>query len=320
MKQKVLITPSKINIPEEISDILKPHSDVTYVKILNEKNLKDAVAVIPGVQPINSDFLDMSPNLKIVARFGVGYDAVDVMECTKRKVYVTHTPDVLSGGVADLTWALILSFMRRILEADQFTRESWANGEHSFPFGWDLEGKVLGFFGLGRIGSEVLKRAQGFDVITQYYDIIRNESMEKKYGVKFVEKENLLKTTDILTIHVPLLPTTRHILSEKEFKLMKSTAILVNTSRGAVIDEKAMVKALKQGEIMGAALDVFEKEPIPFNNPLLELDNVITTPHIASATHGTRRKMALTAINNVLAFLKNERPPNLVPEQKHVSF
>jgi glyoxylate reductase len=235
-------------------------------------------------------------------------------------VYVTHTPDVLSGGVADLTWALILSFMRRILEANQFTRESWVKGEHSFPFGWDLEGKVLGLLGLGRIGSEVLKRAQGFDVITQYYDVIRNEDMEKKYGVKFVEKENLLKTTDILSIHVPLLPSTRHILSEKEFKLMKSTAILVNTSRGAVIDQKAMVKALKQGEIMGAALDVFEQEPIPLDNPLLRLDNVITSPHIASATHGTRRKMALTAINNVLAFLKNERPPNLVPEQKGVSF
>jgi glyoxylate reductase len=276
--------------------------------------------MIVGGATINAEFLDQAPKLKLAARFGVGYDGVDVDECTKRKVYAAHTPGVLSGGVADHTWALILGFMRHIPRADTYVRTGWEKREKYIPFGWELEGKVLGFLGLGRIGAEVLKRSQGFDTINQYYDVVRNKELEEQYGVKYVGFEELLKTSDIITIHVPLLPSTKHILGEKEFSMMKKTAIVINTSRGPVIDEKAMTKALVEGTIKGAAIDVFEQEPTPLNNPLLELDNVVFTPHSGSATWETRRKMAQCNIDNILAYLKGDKPPNVVPEQRDYTF
>jgi len=210
--------------------------------------------------------------------------------------------------------------MRHIPEADNYVKSGWGKREKYIPFGWDMEGKVLGFLGLGRIGAEVLKRSQGFDTVNQYYDVIRNKPLEEQFGAKYVEFEELLKTSDIITVHVPLLPSTRHFLGEKEFNMMKKSAIVVNTSRGPVIDEKALIRALREGTIRGAALDVFEQEPTPLENPLLKLNNVVLTPHCASATWETRRKMAQCTVDNVLAYLKGERPPNVVPEQREYIF
>jgi lactate dehydrogenase-like 2-hydroxyacid dehydrogenase len=320
LKPKVLVSTGKLNFPEDLAESLRPLADVAYVQGDYAEQLREATAVVVSMEAVNDAYLAKAPKLKVVARFGVGYDTVDVEACTRRKVYVTYTPDVLSAAVADITWALILSFMRRIPEADRFTREEWGKRARGFPFGWDISGKTLGFLGLGRIGSEAAKRAQGFDVKVIYRDIVPKPDLEKLYGVKPVGFEELLRTSDILSIHVPLLPSTRHIIGRKELVMMKPTAIIINTSRGPVIDQDALTDALKTRRIAGAALDVFEEEPIPLTHPLLKLDNLVVTPHIASATWETRRRMAERCAESVRALLEGKRPPFMVPEQGNVSF
>jgi glyoxylate reductase len=307
--KKVLVGAGKINFPEDLADELKDIAEVVYESPRDDSyftELKEASAIIAGMETVNDDFLDKAPNLGIVARFGVGYDSVDVEACTKRGIHVTHTPGVLSGAVADLTWGLILSQMRGILESDGYVRAGWAERARRLPLGHDTEGKTLGIVGLGRIGVEVAKRAQGFDLNVVYYDVYRREDLEESMGVRYVELDELLKTSDIVTIHVLLIPSTRHLFGAREFQLMKEDAIIVNTSRGPVIDQAALVEALKKGQIGGAALDVFEEEPLPAGD---ELD-------IASATVETRRKMAEVDAVNVRAFLEGRTPPNLVPEQR----
>jgi lactate dehydrogenase-like 2-hydroxyacid dehydrogenase len=320
MKPLVLISPGTLNVPEDVSRTLKDIAEVMYLKGDLEEHIAEASALLVGMERIDAEFLARAPKMGIVARFGVGYDSVDVEACTAGKVYATHTPDVLSGGVADHTWALILGFMRRIPEADTHARTAWAERKSRLPFGWDMEGKVLGFLGLGRIGAEVLKRSQGFGVETVYHDVVERPSLEERYGVKRVDLDTLLRTSDIITVHVPLMPSTRGMISAVELGKMKPSAVVVNTSRGPVIDEKALTEALKRGQIRGAALDVFEEEPTPLDNPLLELDNVVVTPHCASATWETRRKMAETAVANIRAYLEGRRPSNLVPEQRDAVF
>jgi glyoxylate reductase len=320
LKPKVLVSTGKLNFPEDLAESLRPLADVAYVQGDYAEQLREATAVVVSMEAVNDAYLAKAPKLKVVARFGVGYDTVDVETCTRRKVYVTHTPDVLSVAVADITWALILGFMRRIPEADRFTREEWGKRARGFPFGWDISGKTLGFLGLGRIGSEAAKRAQGFDVKVIYRDIVPKPELERLYGVKPVGFEELLMTSDILSIHVPLLPSTRHIIGRKELAMMKTTAIIINTSRGPVIDQDALTEALKTRRIAGAALDVFEEEPVPLTHPLLKLDNLVVTPHIASATWETRRRMAERCAESVRALLEGRRPPFTVPEQGNVSF
>ena len=320
MKPLVLISPGTLNVPEDVSDTLKELAEVVYLKGDLDERIADASALLVGGERIDAEFLAKAPKLGIAARFGVGYDNVDVEACTARKVYATHTPDVLSGAVADHTWALILGFMRRIPEAGAYTRTEWAKRERRLPFGWDMEGKVLGILGLGRIGSEALKRSQGFGVKTMYNDLIEKPGLEEAYGVKRVDLDTLLHESDVLTVHVPLTPLTRGMIGAEELGKMKPSAVLVNTSRGPVIDEKALTEALKNKRIRGAALDVFEEEPTPLDNPLLGLDNFVATPHHASATWETRRKMAETAVANIRAYLEGRRPPNLVPEQRDAEF
>jgi len=320
LKPKVLVSAGKINFPEDLAESLSPLADVAYVQGDYTGQLRDATAVIVSMEKVNEAYLAKAPKLRIVARFGVGYDTVDVDACTKRNVHVTYTPDVLSAAVADLTWALILGFMRRIPEADRFTREEWGRKSGGFPFGWDIKGKTLGFLGLGRIGTEAAKRAQGFDMKLIYRDIVPKPEQERLYGVKPVSFEELLRTSDILSIHVPLLPSTRHIIGRRELAMMKKTAIIINTSRGPVIDQDVMAEALAEKRIAGAALDVFEAEPIPLDHPLLKLDNVVVTPHIASATWETRRRMAERCAESVKTLLEGKRPPFTVPEQENISF
>ena len=320
MKHLVLISSDILNVPEDVAGALKPLAEVTYVKAPYDDLLARASALLVGGEKVDSGFLERAPKLGIAARFGVGYDAVDVEACSKRRVYATHTPDVLSGAVADQTWALILGFMRRIPEADRNVRESWAKKDRRLPFGWDMEGKTLGVLGLGRIGSQVVRRAQGFDVELVYNDVVRKPDMEKRYGVRYLGFDDLMRSSDILSLHVPLLPSTKGIIGEKALSMMKPSAIVVNTSRGPVIDEKALYKALTEERIRGAALDVFEQEPTPLDNPLLKLDNVVLTPHSASATWETRRKMAEMAVSNIKAYLEGRRPPNVVPEQSGLTF
>jgi glyoxylate reductase len=317
--KKVLVGSGKRNFPEDLADMLRDLADVVYRSPGDEEyfiDLGGADAIIAGMEKVDEDFLDKAPKLGIVSRFGVGYDSVDVEACTRRGIHVTHTPGVLSGAVADLTWGLILSKMRGIVDSDAFVRTGWAERTRRLPFGHDTEGKTLGIIGLGRIGVEVVKRAQGFDIDVLYHDVFRRKDLEESLGIRFVEFDELLQNSDIVSIHVPLIPSTRHFISAREFELMKDGAIIVNTSRGPVIDQTALVEALKIGRIGGAALDVFEEEPLPTEDALVRLGNTVFTSHIGSATVETRRKMAEVCALNVRAFLEGKTPPNLVPEQR----
>jgi len=321
MKPTVVVNMGKDNFPEDVAATLEPLADVVYAPWgQDEEYLGEARAVVVGGGRIDDSYLDKTPNIGLVARFGVGYDSVDVEACTRRRVWATHTPGVLSRGVADHTWALILGYLHWIPMADRYTREEWAHGRRRVPFGWEVEGKTLGLLGLGRIGTEVVKRAQGFGAKVIYHDVVRRPDLEAEHGVEYVGFEELLEASDILTIHVPLLPSTRGIIGERELELMKPTAVIVNTSRGPVIDEAALIEALKTGKVGGAALDVFEEEPTPLDNPLLEMENVVLAPHLGSAMWETRRKMAVCCADNVKAFLEGKKLPNVVPEQRDVTF
>jgi len=263
---------------------------------------------------IDGEVMDsFGSQLKIVANMAVGFDNINIEEAKKRGIIVTNTPGVLTNTVAEHTFALMLAIAHRVVEADKFTRalkyQSWAP---MLLLGNDLSGKILGVVGLGRIGSRVAYHAvKGFDMKVLYYDVNRNENFEKEFSAVYIPLENLLKQSDFISIHVPLLETTRHLIGEPQLRIMKKTAYLINTSRGPVIDEKALVVALKSGEIKGAALDVFEFEP-KITPELLQLDNVILTPHIASATEETRSKMSDLAATNIIEALEGHTPPNLL--------
>jgi glyoxylate reductase len=246
----------------------------------------------------------------------VGFNNIDVPGATSRKIAVTNTPGVLTDTTADLTMALLLAVARRIVESDVYTRagkyESWAP---LLFVGTDVHHKTLGLMGFGRIGSAVARRALGFDMLILYHDEGPvNPEMERQVKAQRVDRETLLKESDFISLHVPLTPETRHLMGPKEFSLMKPTAFVINTSRGEVIDEQALVEALEKKKIAGAALDVYEKEPeIP--PALKEMPQVILLPHIGSASLETRTRMGMMAAENLLAYFKGQRPPNcLNPE------
>lgn len=297
---EVDINPEDRNLkPEELVAALKAKSYDAVLCLLTDK--------------IDASVFDAASTAKIFANYAVGYNNIDVKEAEKRKIFISNTPGVLTESVAEHTIALIFSIAKRIVEADQFMRDGKFIGWEPMLFlGDDLLGKKLGLVGLGRIGAEVAKRMHdGFEMEILYYDVARNEELEKKYHVKYVDLEMLLKESDFVSIHVPLLPETKHLIGEKQFKLMKKTAYLINTSRGPVVDEVALVEALKTGEIRGAGLDVYENEPKAAPG-LVELPNTVLTPHTASATIETRSKMSEMAADNIIAVLEGKTPPNLV--------
>jgi glyoxylate reductase len=319
LKGKVLVSVGKANFPDDVANILRPLAEVFYISPSDpgyNEVLEGFDAVIVSMETIDKEYISRAPRLGIIARFGVGYDNVDVVACSRRGIHVTHTPGVLSAAVADLTWGLILTLTRRIVEADRFAREEWAKRISKLPFRSDLEEKTIGIIGLGRIGLEVARRAQGFGAKLIYHDVVRRPDLEAGFNVEYVEFDKLLREADVISLHVPLLPSTRHLIGRRELSLMKPTALLINTSRGAVVDQEALVVALEEGRIGGAGLDVFEEEPLPLGDRLAGLRNVVLTPHIGSATVETRRKMATVCAENVRAFLEGKMPPNLVPEQR----
>ncbi|MEM3046683.1 MAG: D-glycerate dehydrogenase [Candidatus Bathyarchaeia archaeon] len=278
--------------------------------------MRDADALIGAVM-VDEQFLHHASKLKVNACFGVGYqDRTDVEACSRHGVYVTYTPGVLSAAVADLTMGLILCLARGILSADRYVRTSWAAGGHGLPLGLDLEDRTLGILGLGRIGSEVAKRAKAFGMSIIYYDTVRNWKAEEEGLARYVGLQELLASSDFVTVHVPLTTETAKLIGERELRAMKRTAYLINTSRGGVVDEEALCKALAEGWIAGAGLDVFAKEPLPLNSPLVKMENVVLTPHIGSAAQETRRRMALMNATDVVRVLRGEEPLNLIPEQR----
>ena len=264
---------------------------------------------------IGADVLDAAGGqCRVVANYAVGYDNIDVAAALERNIVVTNTPGVLTETVAEHTFALLLALAHRIAEADRFTRAGRYRGwEPMLLLGTDVSSHVLGVVGLGRIGARVAHHAvRGFGMQVRYYDVKRDETFEQDYGAEFREHvDDIFREADFVSIHVPLLPSTRHIVNAERLALMKPGACLVNTSRGGVIDETALVTALREKRIRGAALDVFEHEPA-FADGLSELENVILTPHIASATEETRQKMSALAAENILAVFEGREPPNKI--------
>ncbi len=309
-------------IPEKGINLLKEKGwdvDIGPEGKISREELLEKVKGVEAILSVLTEKIDgqvmeaAGRQLRIVANYAVGYDNIDLDEAKKREVMVANTPGILTEAVAEHTIALLFAIAERIVEADRYTRagkyKAWGP---KLLLGADIKGKTLGIVGLGRIGSEVARKMQdGFDLKIIYYDLRRNEELEKKYGMEYRELDNLLKEADFVSLHTALTDETRHLINNERLKSMKPTAYLINSSRGPIIDEKALVEALQNREIAGAALDVYENEP-ELTRGLTELENVVLTPHIASATKETRDKMAEMAAQNIIAALEGQTPPNLV--------
>jgi glyoxylate reductase len=263
-------------------------------------------------EKVNDEFLRAAPKLRIAANVAVGYDNIDVDACTKRGVVATNTPGVLDETTADFAWTLMMAVARRLSEGEQLARSgNWKGWNLDQLCGIDVWGKTLGLVGFGRIGRAVARRALGFHMKVVYTDAVRApEDVEKSLNAEFREMNTLLAESDFISLHVPLMPETRGLFDAPKFYRMKPTAFLINTSRGQVVEEAALVAALEANKIAGAALDVFENEP--FIHPGLKRSNVVMAPHLASASLETRTKMALMAANNVVSLFSGQLPPNML--------
>ncbi|NPV87951.1 D-glycerate dehydrogenase [Coprothermobacteraceae bacterium] len=310
-------------IPETGIELLKREGLEVFMnpedRVLAREELLENVKGMDAVITLLTDKVDAvffeaaGPQLKVVANYAVGYDNIDVAEATRRRIVVTNTPGVLTETTADLAWALIMAVARRIVEAHNYAATGEWKGWGPLQFlGVDVYGKTLGIVGAGRIGQAVARRAMGFEMKVIYYDKVRLPSeLEKKLNMEFCPLEELLRRADIISLHSPLTPETYHMIDEKAISMMKPTAIIINTARGPVIDEEALIRALREKRIWGAGLDVFEKEPyIP--EELRKLTNVVILPHIGSASHETRNAMSELAARNVVAVLKGHTPPTPV--------
>lgn len=309
-------------IPDEGVNVLKkacqkvevnPHDrPLTYDEMLKEVRGRDAIITMLSDR-VDARLMLEATNLKIVANYAVGYDNIDVKAATVRGIVVTNTPGVLADSTADMAWALLFSVTRRIVEGDKLTRAGQFTGwAPMMLLGGDLVGKTLGIIGAGRIGTAMAMRSRGWCMKVLYTtQSRRNTVLEEMLGAKRVDLETLLKESDFISIHTPLSEKTRHLIGSQEFSTMKRTAYLINTGRGAVIDEDALVQALRNRQIAGAGLDVYEEEP-KLKPGLAELDNVVLAPHLGSATVETRTKMSLMAAENISAVLNRQKPPNCV--------
>lgn len=273
---------------------------------------RDGLFVLAGDR-IGASIMDANPDLKVISVFGVGYDKMDLTAATERGIPVSNTPDVVTGATADMAWALLMSAGRRLAEGDRYVRaRKWVTNSQKLLLGMDIFGSTLGLLGLGRIGKAMIPRAKGFGMKVLYWNRTRlSESEESDLGIEYVEKERLFSESDFVSAHVALNAETVHLIGEAEFALMKPSAYFINTTRGPVVDEKALVGALKEKRIAGAGLDVFENEPT-LEPELYDLENVTLAPHIGSATVGTRTRMGMMVIDNLLAGCRGERLPNIL--------
>lgn len=305
----------------EVLDPLKDDYEIEFFENINPQtapafihSLKNAEGIIGLALPVDAELLDLAPKLKIVANNSTGYNNLSVDEMTKRGVMATNTPGVLEGTTADAIFGILLTAARRIPEMDQFVKTGqWQHYLTTEQFALDVHHKTLGIIGMGKIGSEIAKRGHlGFDMRILYHNRTRNIAAEEKFDATYYDLDTLLKESDFVVLMTPLTQETEHLMGEREFKLMKQSAIFVNGSRGKTVDEAALIEALKNKQIHGAALDVYQIEPINQDNPLLQFSNVVTTPHLGSATFETELKMAELARENLIAGLSGKRPPNLV--------
>jgi glyoxylate reductase len=291
-------------------DYWKPPERIPREDLLKRVADKDGLVCLL-TEKVDEELLSVAPKLRIASTVSVGYDNIDVAACTKHKVAATNTPGVLDDTTADFAWTLLMAIARRLLEGDAWMRSgTWPGWDLDQLVGGDIWGKTLGVLGFGRIGRGVARRSRGFEMRVLYSDAVRaSAEVEKELNAEFVDRDQLFRESDFISVHVPLLPDTRHLISKDNLEKMKRTAFLVNTSRGPVVDEAALAEALENKKIAGAALDVFEHEP-KVNPALLMRKDVILTPHIASASVETRTKMAVMAANNVVALFEGRRPPN----------
>ncbi|MBN2245538.1 MAG: D-glycerate dehydrogenase [Candidatus Aminicenantes bacterium] len=318
MKPKVLITR---NLLPEAMDYLKDKVDldigasgknISRQELINKIKDKQGLLCLL-VDIIDKKVIDAAPRLKIIANCAVGYDNIDIQYAQKKKIMVTNTPGVLTETTADLTWALIFATARKIPQAHRFTFEKRFTGwELDLFLGQEITGKTLGIIGMGRIGKAVASRACGFSMSVVYHDPNRlDKKDERQLKAEYLSLDELLSNADIVTLHTALTPQTKHLISTAQISLMKRDAILINVSRGPIVDEEALADALERKQIWAAGLDVFENEP-HIQEKLFSLDNVILLPHIGSATYATRLKMSLMAASNLIQGLKGDIPENLI--------
>lgn len=305
-----MIAQESIDALRQFHDVeVNPHDRaLTRAELLAAVQGRDAVITLLTDQ-IDAQVMDAAgPQCRIIANYAVGFNNLDVAAATQRKIILTNTPGVLDDATATHAWALLLATARRISEGERFVRAGLWQGWAPMAFiGLDIEGKTLGVAGLGRIGAKFAKKAAAFEMKVIYSDAQRNEDFERQYGATFVDKATLLRESDFLSLHLPLLPETHHYIGAAELAQMKPTAVLINAARGPLIDEKALVQALREQQIFGAGLDVFEDEPT-LAAGLAELENVVVVPHVASATIQTRINMGSIAIDNVLRVLAGQPP------------
>jgi D-3-phosphoglycerate dehydrogenase len=261
---------------------------------------------------ITRSFMESSPGLKAVGVHGIGCDHVDLNAAGELGKVVLNTPNALTESVAEMAMALMLALTRRVVSADKAVRRGEWNRKYGDLRGVEIAGKTLGIIGMGRIGSAVAKRARGFDVKVVYHDVYRREDLEKELGIKHAAIEEVLREADIISLHVPFSPETHHMIGEGELASMKDGVYIVNTARGRIVDQTALVEALKAGKVAGAALDVFEEEPLDPASPLASMDNVILTPHLAASSEEAMRRMAVQAAEGVLKALRGEPPDHPV--------
>lgn len=305
-------------LPADVLAFLREHADVIEVDAARHDALvaalREADGAIGASVKITPAMLDGAQRLKALSTISVGYDNFDVPDLTRRGIVLAHTPDVLTESTADTVFSLILATARRVVELAQWVKAGhWTGSIGPTHYGTDVQGKTLGVVGLGRIGGAVARRAAlGFNMRVLYTNRSANGQAERDYGARRVELAELLAASDFVCLQVPLTPETRHLIGAAEFRQMKRSAIFINASRGATVDEAALIDALRAGTIHGAGLDVFEEEPLPATSPLLALPNVVALPHIGSATHETRHAMARCAAENLVAALAGTLTVNVV--------
>ena len=317
MKPRIFVTrllpkPAMAKLEEEFIVEVNPYDRVLTKEEILVGTVKCDILLCLLTDAIDADIMDANPNLKGISNYAVGYNNIDMIAANKRKIPVCNTPGVLSETSADLTWSLILGTARRIVESDAISRNNEFKGWGPlFCLGADVYGKTLGIVGMGSIGQAVARRSAGFNMNVIFTSLHPKPEIEKKLNVRKVKLEELLKKSDFVSLHVPLNEDTQKMIGTKELGMMKDTAFLINTSRGKVVDENALLEALQKGKIAGAGLDVYENEPeIP--KGLSKLKNVILTPHIASASNETRTKMGILAADNAIAMIKGIRPKEIV--------
>jgi len=309
-------------LPQPALDIIRPIADFTLwdredVPPSRQVLLRE-VTQVDGLlslltDRIDGEVMDAAPRLRVVSNFAVGFDNIDIPAATQRRIVVTNTPEVLTETVADFAFCLMLGAARRLVEGDRYARDGkWKTWEPLLLAGQDMYRATLGLIGLGRIGSAVARRAKGFEMRVMYYDPFRREDLEQSLQIEYRPFTDVLRQADFISVHVPLSEQTRHLIGRDQFSMMKPTAVFVNTSRGPVVDQQALAEALAARRIFAAGIDVFEREPVPTDDPLLAQGNAIVAPHIASASIPTRIRMATLAAENLVAVLQGKRPPNPV--------